>query len=169
MRKNIMVLLFLLALNIYAEGNELEINEYGIIVIDTGIRISSGEPISEVKKKLGEPLKEILVKKDGEFPGFYHLKYPDLDIGYYEDDNRALLFNFTGTQYTTPRHITNGASRYEVLNRYGEAQYSDNMWLQYRTPKKSEKPWLEEVYALTFRFDEDNAVCEITIQESFSR
>jgi hypothetical protein len=140
-------------------------NKFSVFITSSGKNISLGEDISEIRAKLGEPLEDILVKKAGEEPGFYHLKYSFITIGYYETERKVAFIYFTGREVRTSCNITIGNSRFEVLNKYGEAQYSDNEWLLYKTPKKSEKTWLEEVFAIFFCFDKENNVYSITMQD----
>jgi hypothetical protein len=153
--------LFFVFSSIYIYANE---DRFVVFVNSSGKSISLGEDISEVRSKLGEPLEDTLVKKMGEEPGFYHLKYSFITIGYYETEEKIAFIYFSDKEVRTSYNIMVGNNRFEVLNKYCEAQYSDNEWLLYKTPKNSKEAWLEEAFTIFFYFDNENNVHSITMQ-----
>jgi hypothetical protein len=152
--------LFMLACNIFA----LDKNDFCFIDSNTGEKTFVDELISEIKKKMPEISEIELINQAENGLTLYHLKYNGVKFGYYKHDEIAYVIFICSNRYFTNRNITIGNDRYDVLNTYGDANYSNNEWLSYSIKAESDRPWLDEEYGLWFHFNDQNKVDEIIIQ-----
>jgi hypothetical protein len=161
MKSIIFTISFLILLhNIYA----IDKNDFCFIDSDTGEIIFVDDLIGDIKKKIPETPEIELIDKTESGLTFNYLKFDKLKFCYYEHDEIAFVIFISSNRYFTNRNITIGNDRYDVLNTYGEANYSDDELINYSLDAESDRPWLNEEYRLWFHFDINGKIDEITIQ-----